>query len=342
MSLDSSNIQGDGASYNSSISYDGRYVAFDSSATNLVAADTNGVQDVFVRDTQTDTIIRVSMDSSGVEGDLDSFSPSISYDGRFVAFYSNSTNLVAADTNDRADVFVYDTQTDTTIRVSVDSSGVEGESGSYNPSISADGRYVAFYSNATNLVASDTNVHADIFVRDTQSNTTTRVSVDSGALESNGNSYNPSISYDGRYVTFDSNATNLVAADTNVRADIFLRDTQSNTTIRVSVDSSGLEGNSDSFAPSISADGRYVAFESNGTNLVAADTNVRGDIFVHDTQSNTTTRVSVDSSGVEGDNGSYNPSISADGAYVAFESDATNFVINDTNGLSDIFRAPND
>ena len=168
-----------------------------------------------------------------------------------------------------------------------------------------------------------------------------RVSVDSAGVESDSWSENPSISSDGRYVAFESIATNLVAGDTNTVRDIFVRDEQLGTTTRVSVDTVGTEADDGSFEPSISSDGSYVAFGSDATNLVAGDTNTSSDIFVHDTVANTTTRVSVDSIGIEGDSWSFAPSISSDGSYVAFESEAENLVVGDTNATWDIFRAPN-
>ena len=226
-------------------------------------------------------------------------------------------------------------------RVSVDSAGAEGSSNSFEPSISGDGRYVAFVSLASNLVAGDINGSDDIFVHDTVTMTTTRVSVDSAGVEGSSNSFEPSISGDGRYVAFVSLASNLVAGDTNGSDDIFVHDTVTMTTTRVSVDSAGVEGSSNSFEPSISGDGRYVAFVSQASNLVGGDFNGSNDIFVHDTVTVTTTRISVDSAGVEGSSNSFEPSISRDGRYVAFVSLASNLVVGDTNGSDDIFRTPN-
>jgi len=337
VSVDSGGNEANSLSLDPSISANGRYVAFASLANNLVSGDTNGFTDIFVRDTQTSTTTRVSVDSGGNEANGRSFAPSISADGRYVAFWSVASNLVSGDTNGAADIFVRDTQTSTTTRVSVDSGGNEANGPSYDPSISADGRYVAFVSEASNLVSGDTNGAADIFVRDTQTNTTTRVSVDSGGNEANGNSSAPSISANGRYVAFSSGASNLVSGDTNGVTDIFVRDTQTSTTTRVSVDSGGTQANNFSSALSISADGRYVAFVSEASNLVSGDTNGAADIFVRDTQTSTTFRVSVDSGGNEANGNSSAPSISADGRYVAFESFASNLVSGDTNGYRDIF-----
>ncbi|MEI7992200.1 MAG: hypothetical protein WCH93_07200 [Actinomycetota bacterium] len=257
----------DSGSYDSSVSADGRYVAFESDASNLVAGDTNGVSDVFVRDMSTGTVVRVSVDSAEAEGDATSYDPSISADGRYVAFWSNATNLVASDTNGFSDVFVRDRTLDTTVRVSVDSAESQGDLRSSYPSISADGRYVAFWSTATNLVAVDTNGFSDVFVRDLTDGTTVLVSVNSLGVQGNFGSYEPSISADGRYVAFWSPATNLVAVDTNGFSDVFVRDLTDGTTVLVSVNSLGVQGNFGSFDPSISADGRYVAFDSAATNL---------------------------------------------------------------------------
>ncbi|MDI6844046.1 MAG: Ig-like domain-containing protein [Anaerosomatales bacterium] len=337
ISVSSSGDQGNGGSYDPSISADGRYAAFCSDASNLVAGDTNGKLDVFVRDLATGTTTRVSVSSSGEEGNDYSNTPSISADGRYVTFYSFASNLVSDDTNSVHDVFVRDLASGETTRVSVSSSGVQGNSYSYDPSISADGRYVAFYSHARNLVPDDTNGADDIFVRDLATGTTTRVSVSSSGEEGNGDSYDPCISADGRYVAFYSSASNLVAGDTNGKQDIFVRDLATGTTTRVSVSSSGEEGNGDSYDPCISADGRYAAFHSYASNLVAGDTNGTVDIFVRDLATGTTTRANVSSSRQEANGLSYHASISADGRYVAFYSAASNLVPGDTNWFYDVF-----
>ncbi|MEG3991140.1 calcium-binding protein, partial [Microcoleus sp. S28C3] len=336
VSVDSAGNQGNQGLYSftsPSISPDGRFVAFHSSASNLVPGDTNNNSDIFVRDTLTNTTTRVSVDSAGNQANAGSFDPSTSTDGRFVAFVSDASNLVPGDTNDANDIFVRDTLTNTTTRVSVDSAGNQTDKEGYNysssPSISADGRFVAFRSYASNLVPGDTNDKSDIFVRDTLTNTTTRVSVDSAGNQANNafvsvgrlslsGSSSPSISADGRFVAFDSYATNLVPEDTNNADDIFVRDILTNTTIRVSVDSAGNQGNSTSFEPSISANGRFVAFRSDATNLVPGDTNNIDDIFVRDILTNTIIRVSVDSAGNQGNSTSFEPSISANGRFVAF------------------------
>ncbi|MEG5034449.1 calcium-binding protein [Microcoleus sp. AT3-D2] len=338
VSVDSAGNPGNSDSNAYSISADGRFVAFQSQASNLVPGDTNNKNDIFVRDLSTNTTTRVSVDSAGIQGNNDSFNPSISADGRFVAFASFS-NLVPGDTNNQPDIFVRDLLSNTTTRVSVDSAGNQGNSLSNNSAISADGRFVAFQSYASNLVPGDTNNQFDIFVRDLSTNTTTRASVDSAGNQGNSDSLTPSISADGRFVAFISFASNRLG-ETNNRNDIFVRDLSTNTTTRVSVDSAGNPGNSDSFSPSISADGRFVAFQSQASNLVPGDTNNffnQLKIFVRDLSTNTTTRVSVNSAGIQGDENSFNPSISADGRFVAFQSQASNLVPGDTNNKQDFF-----
>ncbi|MBW1792349.1 MAG: PD40 domain-containing protein [Deltaproteobacteria bacterium] len=209
------------------------------------------------------------------------------------------------------------------------------------PSISQDGRYIAFESTATDIGPGSSG--SQIFVRDRQSGTTEIVSVVSGTLGSgqgNGTSHNPSISSDGRYIVFESLSTNLVADDNNGHSDIFIHDRQLGTTERISVSSTGLEGNDESFCyhqNSISADGQYIIFHSVATNLVSGDNNSTYDIFVHDRSTGETRRISTSTIGIEGNNPSLWPSISADGQIKAFSSEASNLVGNDTNTSWDVF-----
>ena len=340
ISVSTGGTQGNNHSYGPSISSDGRYVAFTSTASNLVAGDTNGMSDVFVFDRLTGTTTRVSVDSNGGQANLNSNFPSISNDGRYVAFVSDATNLVTGDTNGMNDVFVHNLVTGETTRVSVDSAGAQANDLSYSvPSISSDGRLVAFDSAASNLVAGDTNGRYDIFVHDRTTGETMRVSVDSGGVQGDHDSTVPSISPDGRYVLFDSYASNLVAGDTNGVEDVFVHDRTTGRTTRVSVDSGGAQANnySNSYGPCISSGGRFVAFTSAASDLVDDDTNGATDIFVHDRTTGDTSRVSVSSSGTQGDDDSIYASISPDGRYVAFESQAKNLVTRDTGGLANIF-----
>jgi hypothetical protein len=339
VSVGSSGSQADHDSAISAISADGRYAAFSSFAFNLVPGDTNVRWDVFVHDLQTGATERVSVSTSGEQGNGNSFDMASSADGRFIVFYSYASNLVAGDSNGAADVFVHDRETGATDRVSVNSSGVQGNGDSTAVSISADGRFVAFQSVASNLVPGDTwNGWADVFVHDRQTGSTERVSVDSNGVAGNGQgSGGAALSADGRYAAFFAYSTNLVPNDTNGVADIFVHDRQTALTERVSIDSSGSEANGGSGSFSISGDGRYVSFRSDASNLVLGDANGKADIFVHDRQSGSTVRVGRGRGGGEPNNQSRGSAISADGRYVAFESLASNFVVGDTNGVSDIF-----
>jgi Tol biopolymer transport system component len=416
-------VQSNGESLYPSLSYDGRFVAFFSEATNLVARDTNDVGDIFVHDTQSGMTTRVSVGENGAQADRESTFPSLSGNARYVVFSSAATNLVKNDTNNRPDVFVHDRATGATERVSISSSGGEsqGVSYTYYPSISAEGDVVVFSSNAPNLVTGDTNGTYDIFVRDRKAGTTTRVSVGADGKEGDGPSLHGVVSGNGRYVAFQSRATNLVANDSNGAEDVFVHDRQTGTTTRISTDSQGRQVNGGSHRPAISHDGRVVAFSSEAADMVPEDTNGSEDVFVHDRETRsiervnvgpggiqsgvarltagdvgetvccilstaccviviindrksvvsasgdhvvfrsdvddlvahdtnawqdifvfdrkarTTTRVSVGSSGVQGNRESVHHGVSFDGRYIAFSSKASNLVPNDTNGLSDIF-----
>jgi Tol biopolymer transport system component len=340
VSVDSSGMEGNGDSGLSSVSADGHYVAFESSASNLVSEDTNEVSDIFLHDTLTGATTLVSVDSSGVQGNGDSESPSISADGRYVAFQSSASNLVSGDTNEASDIFMQGTQTGATARISLDSSGVQGNGDSESPSISADGRYVAFMSYANNLVSGDTNSTGDIFLRNTQTGTTTRLSVDSNEAQANGQSYEPSISADGRYVAFTSMSSNLVSGYTDYSAQIYLRDSEIGTTTAISRELSGISVGNWSEFPSISSDGRYVAFSSLVCYWISGDTIYTWVVFLRDTKTGTITLLPFDSSVKQINGQSYAPSISANGRYVGFTSIANNLVNGDTNGKFDVFVAP--
>ena len=341
ISVDSNGAQSSGTSNIGGITADGRYVTFTSLSGSLVPGDTNLYGDVFLHDNLTGATTRVSVSSNGTEGNRDSDGGYITPDGRYVSFYSNAFNLVPGDTNNQPDVFVRDLQLGTTTRVSVDSNGAEANSTTYGGPMSDDGRYVAMYSVASNLVPGDTNGTWDVFVHDNVTGSTTRASVDSNGAEANGSSEYPSISADGRFVVFESSAPNLVVGDTNQHKDIFLHDMQTGQTSIVSVSTQATQGNGDSRYPTISKDGRLVAFKSSATNLVQSDVNNSDDVFVRDLVAGTTTIVSVSTSGTQGNNTSAEGnliSISGDNRFIAFDSDASNLIPNDTNGFSsDIF-----
>ena len=319
VSVSSSEAQANAYSRDAEVSADGRFVVFWSGASNLVAGDTNGAEEIFLRDCQTGETSRISVSSSGAQADNGSYYPAISSDGRFIAFMSDATNLVSGDTNGFTDIFLRDRQTGITTRVSISSSGTQADniSDSY-VSISGDGRFIAFNSDATNLVNGDTNGVADVFVHDSQTGITERISLDTNKVQANAGSFNPSISADGRFVAFSSGATNLVSGDTNGNSDIFVRDRVMGVTTRISVNSSGVEADRGGHDPSISGDGRYIAFSSVATNLLDEEPYGYDHVYVHDRQTGTTTLVSIED-GYQMVGWSTMPDISSDGRYIAFE-----------------------
>lgn len=260
---------GNGPSSYPSISDDGRYVAFASEASNLVTGDTNRRSDIFVRDLTTGTTQLVSRSSNNALGNGNSVKPVISADGRYVAFESAASNLVGRDTNGKRDVFVRDRSGNTTTRVSVSTAGDQGNDGSYLPSISPDGRYLAFESDATNLVSGDTNAVRDVFLRDRTLNRAVRVSVAADKSQSNGTSYSASVSPDGAKVAFRSDASNLDPSSPkpNNPGNVYLRDRANNVTIRnQELDRYPISGdvyNYVTFGPVMSPDNQTVLFGYN-------------------------------------------------------------------------------
>ena len=337
VSVSADGDQADYGSRNPSVNHDGSVIAFASDAMNFTPLGANGFSDVYVRNraaSPPETNI-VSVSFTGGMSDGFSGNPSVSADGRFVAFYSEATNLVPGDTTGTADVFVRDLETGTTEQVSLSSDGVQGNGGSLYPSISPDGRFVAFHSYADNLVPNDTNEAADVFVRDRQTGETTRVSIATDGSQGEfvinpwgaPDSLYPSISSDGLYIAFQSEAETLVPGDTNTCADVFLHDRPNGKTWRISVQSDGTQGTGHCLRPAMSADGWRIAFEATGDVVFGGDTNLEDDIYVHDWATReTTTRVSIAYDASQADHQSNRPSISADGNVVAFRSNSTNLV----------------
>jgi Tol biopolymer transport system component len=329
VSVSGSEAQADGATYGSSaLSANGRFVVFSSEASNLVAGDTNGVSDVFVRDLSSGTTRRISVSSAERQADGESLGGvAITPTGRYVAFTSNASNLVGHDTNGNADVFVRDLVHGTTRRVSLTDTDRQGGLGGGTPAISADGRYVAFLSYSGNLVRRDTNGHPDVFVRDRSRGTTRRVSVTNAERQVYLGGTAPAISAGGRYVAFVSDSRSLVPGDTNKVRDVFLRDRSRGTTRRVSLTSAESQLSAYSYGPpSLSAGGRYVAFLNGGS------------VLVRDRTAGTTEEVSVGNgtSGGGRDSDAAPVRISGDGRYVVFTSFSA-LVADDANLRGDVF-----
>jgi Tol biopolymer transport system component len=316
------------------LSGDGRYVAFLSGSSTLVPGDTNGRTDVFVHDREDGTTRRVSVASDSTQADGDSADAAIAAGGRYVVFTSSATTLAPGATGANKKVFVHDLQTGATNEVSVAPNGRSGTRDSSYATISADGRYVAFASQAKELVPGATAYNvSSAYVRDLQTGTTRRLN--SGFVKGW-----VSISADGRYVGYIDSKSDIVPGDTNRVADVFRWDLADDRVARVNVAADGTQADKDSgYVPQgvpMSADGRYVLFESAATNLVPGDVNARRDIFVRDTAAGSTTRVSPDGTNANATAGNYYGSISGAGSAAVFLSELS-LEAADTNNAADIY-----
>ena len=328
------------------VSGNGDHLAFYSGANNLVDGDNNGQMDVFHFDAQSKSITIVSKHSNGTLGNKVSQFPSISANGQYIVFTSAATNLVDGDTNGRKDIFRHNRITGETERVSVASDGAQGNGHSNTNAgnhglISADGRYVVFTSKAKNLVDNDLNKKRDVFLKDMVTGAVTLVSKHSNGTQANNHSNHPAISHDGRYVVYSSTATNLVDGDTNKKKDIFLFNTNDQSTVRVSVDTTNGNANGNSDRPSINVDGQFIVFESSASDLIDDDFNGKRDVFVMNTATMTIARASESALGFGGNQTSHLAQMSGDGRYVIFSSTAGDLVLDDYNGKKDIFRVLN-
>jgi len=325
---------GDDVSLDPTMSSDGRFVAFESTATNLVQNDTNNARDIFLRDLQTGITLRVSESSGGAQSNGHSYSPAISADGRHIVFQSDATNLVGGDTNTRSDVFLHDRVTGFTTRVSVTSTGLQANAASYSPAISGNGEVIAFTSEATNLYFLGNGGYAQVYAHDTVSGGTylcSRVVFTPG----DHNSYQPHISHDGSRIIFRSSASNLAGGGIPNGTDIFLF--EGGTVSLVSRGFNGALPDASSWSPVISGDGSSVAYRSSATNLIAGGTLGEFQVFLYDIASDTTMIVSRSTDGDHGNEESGDASISHDGKRVAFVSRASNLVAFDTGGFNNVF-----
>lgn len=336
VSIDSNGGEADLFSMEPSISADGRFIAFTSLATNLVPNDTNYSQDIFVRDWLNGTTGRISIGLDGSNANGNSTKPAVSADGNFIAFMSTASNLVENDTNGVPDIFVYDRTSNRVERVSINSSGVQANEMSDTPAISGDGRYVAFVSKATNLGAATSGAQ-EIYLFDRNARTLHLVSGPDESNPQNYSSYDPAISDDGNWVAFVSSKRNLVVNDTNGWPDVFVWNRVGGVVERINLTYTGGQSTGGGLHPTLSSDGRYVAFSSHSSDLVTGDTNGLLDIFRRDRGSGTTIRVNLSSSGEQAASTSDEPAISANGRFVSFRSYAANLVVGDTNGARDIF-----
>jgi len=337
VSKSTAGVVGIGHSGDASISANGRLVAFASAASNLIGADGNGTRDVFVRNRKSGKTKRVSVHNDGSEAAGTSNEPSISADGRFVAFHTDAP-LVAADSNGTFDVYVRDRKKGRTRRVSVDSAGVQRNDGSSSAKISGNGRFVVFNTSAA-FVGGDTNGKSDIYIHDRKNKKTRRISKGFGGAEPDDTSVSPYISATGRFVVFTSSAENLIGNDDNGKQDVFIRDRKKKKTRRVSLSKLG-QADGGSFSGPVSASGRYIVFVTK-TKLLPNDNNGDFDVYLRDRKQGKTRLLSRDRNGKQANDESRRPAITADGRFVAFDSDASDLIKNDGNLSADVFvRGP--
>ncbi|MDS4012184.1 MAG: M10 family metallopeptidase C-terminal domain-containing protein [Defluviicoccus sp.] len=316
---------------------DGTKLLLWSYASNLVAGDTNGSSDIFVKDLATGAIKLVSTDAAGVQGNDGSYEPDFSPDGTKVAFYSSASNLDGHDSNGVPDIFVKTLETGAIKCISTAAAGTRWNDTSYDPKFSPDGTKVAFASYASNVVPGDTNSTASIFVKDLTNETVCFVSTNAAGEHGNGFSADPAFSPDGTKVAFRSSASNLVPGDTNENSDIFVKTLAAGAISLVSTAANGTQGNGGSYDPIFSPDGTKMAFRSDASNLVPGDSNGSPDIFIKTLATGAIARISTDAAGAQANGGSGELVFSPDGTKVAFRSDASNLVAGDTNNRADIF-----
>jgi Tol biopolymer transport system component len=331
------------ASINASVSADGSLVVFSSESPNLVAADTNGVSDIFLRTYRDQSSIRrISVRATGEQANGASTAPFIAASGDWVVFLSKATNLDGGSgTYDQ--VFLYSTGQRTVSKVSVNASTEEANGDCSMPTVSSDGRYVAYVSGATNLLPADPSGDQDVYLFDVVSGTTTLMSVNGSGTKGDEGSSTPYLSADGTYLAFNSNATNLVPGDGNGVNDIFIRTIASPASIqRLSVDAAGAEGLGISLFPSLSGDGSYVVFESTAR-LVPEDDNGVSDIYGRSrTNPASIVLLSSQADGSAASGASEGAHVSPDGSWITFHSFAEDLVPGDSNNVADVFLRPRD
>ncbi|WP_455206035.1 PKD domain-containing protein [Kaarinaea lacus] len=339
ISISQAGEQANAASLESVINSDGRYIAFSSVASNLIDSDTNGAKDVFLVDNDSGLVQRISVSADGIEADADSESPAISADGRYIVYVSAASNLVANELDSGVkQIYWRDRLSGDTRLISIGVDGGAGNADSLHPSISDDGQVVAFESAASNLVANDSNGYSDIFLYRIAEDSIARVNLSNKGEQANEVSVTPKVSGNGLFVVFASNANNLIDNDSNEFRDVFVVDVAENMIERINVNNNGEQTNGSVFAsPALSGDGRFVVYYGAATNLVENDNNAAWDVFLYDRQHQRTELVSKNEMGDFGNGSSFEPTVTSDGHYVVFGSQANNFVADDNNGAWDIF-----
>lgn len=346
LSVGNNGLEGDGSSFHAYSSYDGRYVAFESYARNWAydGSGSTNYADIFVRDTEAETTTKLTYGITGGTGNDKSFFPSVSADGRYIAYLSYASNLVPGDTNgsnpwevEGLDVFLYDQQYGSTSRVSLNEFGeqIDGESvGVITPS----GKYIVFFSNASNVMSPPTiDGVTYLYIRDWQANTITRITQTIDNLPPSGILHQVATDYDANYIAFSSDYSNLVPNDTNGLQDVFLYNRQTGSTILVSRNPAGFSANGLSGRPQLSSNGQYLAFSSVASDLVPGDTGGFEDVFLYEIATGNLQRISVTSGGADSNGDNKEPTICENGRYIAWTSGANNYTPLDINVYNDVY-----
>lgn len=337
ISTSDAGVKGNDSSNGPDVSSSGAQVAFMSQSTNLDPSDTDSLYDVYVKDSTTGDLVLVSASDTGTKGNDESRGPAISGSGDTVAFSSESMNLDPADTNTREDIFVKTVSTGAVRLASTTLAGIIANGFSLNPDLSGSGNRVAFYSSATNLHPLDTDTSFDVFVKDLSTGAVFLASAMDNGFASNGSSLISTIAASGNRVAFQSDATNLDPGDTDTTLDIYVKDLTNGDVMLASASDAGTKGNDISLAPSLSASGARVAFQSAADNLDPADPDTLPDIYVKNLNTGDIQLVSTSDSGVKGNGSSQGAALSNDGRRVAFSSTSTNLDPADTDGTSDLY-----
>jgi uncharacterized repeat protein (TIGR01451 family) len=336
-STSDSGVKGNGESFAPAISSDGTKVVFHSTATNLDPADTGTGLDIYVKNLTNGDLSLVSRSDSGTKGNGESFAPALSADGAIVAFVSSATNLDPADSDSTFDVFTKNVSSGNLTLASRSDGGAKGNRASNSPTLSSDGGVVAFDSAATNLDPADSDTLQDVYVKTLATGDIRLASVPASGAKSNGNSFAPALSEAGNIVSFQTSATNLDALDFDAFQDIYVKDLGTGELTLASTTDTGVKGNAGSVLPSLSSNGRLVAFHSSATNLDPGDIDTSADIYVKDLPTDDVTLASTSGGGAKGDRSSRAPSVSSDGTVVAFDSASTNLDPQDGDTLQDIY-----
>ncbi|MCA9905708.1 MAG: PD40 domain-containing protein, partial [Anaerolineae bacterium] len=326
---------GNGDSVAPAVTSDGRYVAFQSAARNLLSAAVSTTWAIFLRDTQTNETVIISVAPDGSAADAQSRLPAISADGRYIAYQSQATNLTNDEDTIIYDIFLFDRDTNETIRVSNSYDGGMPFGQSERAAISADGRYVAYDSVAPNIIPDDTNSFMDVFVYDRTTGQTKRVSVSSSGAQNSGTSSNPALTADGQYITFS--ASGSLQTGYGGPYNVYLHDQLNGQTIQISLPMSNTQAGAESGGSVLSSDGNYVVYSSYANSLVHGDTNGATDIFRYDRTTGVTARLSLTETGAQANDGTFTPRVSANGELLTYWSKASNLVGGDTNSVEDVF-----